>query len=157
MRGAREFSAQNTKTRTVFAISGADVAQRRRSLLLLPSLTAALRSASMNLNDLRSLYYGRWIAERLDDAMLARARARLKRWEESGGIHPVSAKRWHGLLSAGVEVVRNVLMGTDDRSQELCIDPAFAGEFPVAERNRLFRQFVSTASTQSWPYVHECA
>ena len=140
MRGAREFSAQNTKTRTVFAISGADVAQRRRSLLLLPSLTAALRSASMNLNDLRSLYYGRWIAERLDDATLARARARLERWEESGAIHPVSAQRWYGLLSVGVEAVREVLIWTYDRSQELRTDAPFAGELPVVERNRLFRQ-----------------
>ncbi len=113
MRGAREFSAQNTKTRTVFAISGADVAQRRRSLLLLPSLTAALRTEL--------------------------------------------ALSWYGLLSAGVKDVRDVLTGTDDRSQELRTDAPFAGEFPVAERNRLFRQFVSTASTQSWPYVHECA
>jgi hypothetical protein len=124
----------------VFAISGADVAQRRRSLLFLPSLTAALRSASMNLNDLRSLYYKRWIAERLDDAMLARARVRLERWEQTGGIHLVSAQKWHELLSGGVEVVREVLNGTDDRSQELRTDAPFAGELPVAERNRLFRQ-----------------
>lgn len=94
----------------------------------------------MNLNDLRSLYDGRWIAERLDDSMLARARVRLERWERSGGIHPVSAQRWHGLLSVGVEAVREVLVGTDDRSQELRADAPFAGELPVAERNRLFRQ-----------------
>jgi hypothetical protein len=94
----------------------------------------------MNLNDVRSLYYGRWIAERLDDAMLARARVRLERWERSGGIHPVSAQRWHALLSVGVEAVRDVLNGTDDRSQELRTDAPFAGELPVAERNRLFRQ-----------------
>ena len=99
-----------------------------------------LRVLAMNLNDVRSLYYGRWIAERLDDAMLARARARLERWQQSGGIHPVSAQRWHGLLSVGVEAVRDVLIGTDERSQELRTDAPFAGELPVAERNRLFRQ-----------------
>ena len=121
----------------MFAISGVVVAQRRRSLLLLPSLTAALRSVSMNRNDLRSLYYGPWIAERLDDAMLARARARL---EQTGGIHPVSAQKWRELLSGGVEAVRDVLIGTDDRSQELRTDAPFAGELPVAEQNRLFRR-----------------
>ncbi len=113
MRGAHEFSTQNTKTRARFVIAAAGVAQRRRSLRLLPSLTAALRT--------------------------------------------VLALCWHGLLSAGVEDVRDVLNGTDERVQELRTDAPFAGELPVAERNRLFRKFVSTASTQSWPYVHECA
>jgi len=90
--------------------------------------------------ELRSLAFHRTVAERLDDALLDHARARVARWNADGGpVHPVWAGRWLELLDQPRDEIVRVLSADDQRSRDLRQNTPFAGALTPRERWQIVR------------------
>jgi len=85
----------------------------------------------------RSLEYHRLVAERLDEVLLAKARARVEGWIAEGGpVHPVYARRWRAVLDRSAPEIASILVTDDEdratfartpRSQVRCRHPKDGG------------------------------
>ena len=87
--------------------------------------------------ELRGLAYHRAVADRLDDASVADALVRLRRWREDGRIHPRYADAWEALLSGPRSRLRRTLLTDDDEAAALRQSSPFAGALSEAERRRV--------------------
>ena len=89
----------------------------------------------------RSLEYHRLVAERLDEALLAKARARVEEWiAERGPVHPVYARRWKAVLDRSVPEIASILVTDDEPSRDLRQNTPFAGALTPSERWRILRE-----------------
>lgn len=85
----------------------------------------------------RGLAYHRAVARRLDDAIVADALARLRRWREEGRIHPRYADRWEELLTGPRTRLRRAIAADDDEGAALRQSSPLAGVLTEAERRRV--------------------
>ncbi|MGI8593957.1 MAG: hypothetical protein ACR2ML_06260 [Solirubrobacteraceae bacterium] len=89
----------------------------------------------------RSLEYHRLVADRLDEPLLATARARVEEWIAEGGpVHPVWARRWRAVLDRPAPEIAFVLVTDDEASRDLRQNTPFAGALSPAERWRILRE-----------------
>lgn len=92
------------------------------------------------LAELRSLAYHAEIARRLPDAALvARALARLERWEASVSVAPAYAAAWRQALESGGAGLDEVLHADDAAAATLRSCTPFAGELPPRLRADIWR------------------
>jgi len=89
----------------------------------------------------RSLEYHRLVAQRLDEALLAKSRARVEAWIAEGGpVHPVYAQRWKAVLDHPTPEIISVLLTDDEASRDLRQNTPFAGALSPSERWRILRE-----------------
>jgi hypothetical protein len=84
----------------------------------------------------RALGYHRAVARRLDDAVIADALVRLRRWREERRIHPRYADRWEALLTGPRAQLRRAILADDDEGRALRQSSPFAGALSEDERRR---------------------
>lgn len=87
--------------------------------------------------ELRGLAYHRAVARRLDDAHMADARARLRRWRDEGRIHPRYADAWEELLTGPRSRLLELLRADDADAATLRQSSPFAGALDERERRVL--------------------
>jgi hypothetical protein len=85
----------------------------------------------------RGLAYHRAVARRLDDAVVADALIRLRRWREDGRIHPRNADRWEALLAGPRGQLRRAITADDDEAAALRQSSPLAGTLSEGERRRV--------------------
>lgn len=82
----------------------------------------------------RGLAYHRAVARRLDDAVVADALTRLRRWRAEGRIHPRYADAWAELLAGPRSRLRRTLRADDEAAAALRQSSPFAGALSEDER-----------------------
>jgi hypothetical protein len=87
--------------------------------------------------ELGSLLYHRAVAERLDDALIADALVRLRRWREQGRIHPRYADAWEELLRGPRARLKAALRADDEQAAALRQSSPLAGALDEHERRVL--------------------
>jgi hypothetical protein len=87
--------------------------------------------------ELRGRAYHEAIAGRIDDAAIADALVRLRRWRGEGRIHPTYADAWEGLLSGPRERLLDALRADDERAVALRQSSPLAGLLDERERRAL--------------------
>jgi hypothetical protein len=87
--------------------------------------------------ELRGLAYGRAIANRLDNTIVADALVQLHRWREEGRIHPRYADRWAELLTGPRAQLLQALRADDEHAAALRQSSPFAGVLDERERRAL--------------------
>lgn len=88
----------------------------------------------------------RAIAAQLDDAMLAKARARLDRWAGSApGTH---VQRWRPVLDLPAHQVREVLISDDPDAVELRNAVPFVAVLDVTTRRRVVDLFTGSGGVR---------
>ena len=87
--------------------------------------------------DLRGLAYHRAVARRLDDALVADALARLRRWRAEERIHPRYADAWERLLTGPRARLRRAIVADDEAGAALRQSSPLAGALGEAERRRV--------------------
>jgi excisionase family DNA binding protein len=114
--------------------------QRRSSEVIdLDRLLPRLRRRGHRVAELQSLAYHRLIGERLDEPIVAEARRRLRRWRESGRIHPEWAAEWERVLRMPLSRIAKAIGADTKRARELRQTSPFAGVLTEQERKRLTR------------------
>lgn len=103
----------------------------------LDRLVPRKRSRSHQTADLQSLAYHRLVAERLDEHSVQRARQRLRKWIESGRIHPSWGEEWKRLLELPTDRIAKAIGADTIRARELRQTSPFAGQLTEQERHRL--------------------
>jgi hypothetical protein len=83
------------------------------------------------------LAYHRVVAERLDDAHVADALVRLRRWRAEGRIHPRYADAWESLLTGPRDRLLTTLHADDEAAAALRQSSPFAGMLDERERRAL--------------------
>ena len=89
----------------------------------------------------RSLAYHAMVGERLlvDDAVMARARARVEQWASEGSVHPRWVEGWRRVLAlAPADLVRALNERSDDANALRQVTP-FAGAIDARTRWQLWR------------------
>lgn len=84
----------------------------------------------------RGLAYHRAVARRLDDAVIADALVRLRRWREEGRIHPRYADEWEALLTGPRGRLRRAIVADDEEAAALRQSSPLAGALSEADRRR---------------------
>jgi hypothetical protein len=88
----------------------------------------------------RSLAYHRAVAERLhDDAVLERARARLRDWRERG-IVVAYALEWEHILAMPLEALKQAILDESEAGRARRQATPFAGVLAPRERWQLWRE-----------------
>jgi hypothetical protein len=82
----------------------------------------------------RGLAYHRAVARRLDEAVVADAVVRLRRWREEGRIHPRYADEWEALLTGPRSRLRSAIVADDDHAAALRQSSPLAGALTEQER-----------------------
>ncbi|HEU4704023.1 MAG TPA: hypothetical protein VFS37_16190 [Conexibacter sp.] len=85
----------------------------------------------------RGLAYHRAVAGRLDDAVVADALSRLRRWREEKRIHPRYADAWEALLTGSRAQLRRAIVAEDDEAAALRQSSPLAGALGEDERRRV--------------------
>lgn len=90
----------------------------------------------------RSLALHREIAERLarDDALLDRARERVKGWQRDGTVSAHYADRWARLLDGPFDELRALLLDQGEHARALRQCTPFAGVVDPRTRWRIWRE-----------------
>jgi len=90
----------------------------------------------------RSLALHRAIADRmsLDESILERARARVRRWLETGEVAPHWARQWNELLGRSVDEIRSFLVEESEEARALRQVTPFAGAIDPRTRWRIWRE-----------------
>lgn len=121
--------------------------QRRASEEVdLDRLLPRKRGRSHKTAELQSLAYHRLVAERLDEHGVDRARQRLRKWIDSGRIHPSWAEEWTRLLEMPLQRIAKAISADTIRARELRQTSPFAGLLTEQERHRLRRAVEARAS-----------
>ncbi len=84
----------------------------------------------------RALAYHRAVARRLDDATVADALVRLRRWREEGRIHPRYADAWEALLTGPRSRLRTAITTDGEHAAALRQSSPLAGALSEDERRR---------------------
>ncbi len=87
--------------------------------------------------ELRALAYHRLVARRLNASVVDEARRRLRRWRESGRIHPAWADEWERVLAMPMPEIARLLASSTQRARELRQTSPFAGALTEHERRRV--------------------
>ncbi len=87
--------------------------------------------------DMHALAYHRLIAERLDPAIVERARRRLERWEAQGRINPLWAAKWRRILSRSLPDIAKAISADTPNARDLRQTSPFAGVLNEHERRQL--------------------
>jgi hypothetical protein len=87
----------------------------------------------------RGLSYHRAVANRIDDAIVADARVRIRRWRDEGRIHPRYADAWEDLLVGPRAQLKRLLCADDEQAAALRQSSPFAGVLDEHERRRALR------------------
>lgn len=95
------------------------------------------RPAGHRRAELRGLAYHRAVAERLDDAAVAEALVRLRRWRDEGRIHPRYGEAWEQLLTGPRAALVGALQSDDDHAAALRQSSPFTGLLGEHERRAL--------------------
>jgi hypothetical protein len=95
------------------------------------------RGRSHRVPELQSLAYHRLVAARLDSQLLREARRRLRRWQETGRIHPRWHHEWEGVLRRPIDDVKQAISADTPEAAELRQTSPFAGVLTEQERRRL--------------------
>lgn len=90
----------------------------------------------------RSLAFHRAIADRLreDPGVLARARARVQQWIETGDVHSHWAREWQSVLSRPLDEIRAALLDVGEAARALRQTTPFAGAIDPRTRWRIWRE-----------------
>ncbi len=89
------------------------------------------------LAEARSLEYHRVIARRLDEVVLARARAQAQRKASEGSEY---GQRWLTILSGSVEAIRRALVDEGELMTAMRQSSPFAGALDARERWQIHRE-----------------
>ena len=89
----------------------------------------------------RSLAYHAMVGDRLlvDEAVLARARARVEQWTKSGAVHPRWVDGWRRLLALAPNELRRALVERSEDADALRQVTPFAGAIDPRTRWQLWR------------------
>jgi hypothetical protein len=89
----------------------------------------------------RSLAYHAMVAERLesDEAVIAKARARVQQWAEDRSVHPRWIEAWRALLRLSAADLRCALTERSEHASALRQVTPFAGVIDARTRWRLWR------------------
>jgi hypothetical protein len=85
----------------------------------------------------RGRAYHRAVAERLDEALIADALVRLRRWQEAGLIHPRYADAWQELLRGPRDRLLATLRADEEDADALRQSSPLAGVLDERERHAL--------------------
>jgi hypothetical protein len=90
----------------------------------------------------RSLALHRAIADRLEGepSILERARARVRRWLDTGAVAPHWARKWEVVLSRSTEEIRAFLVDEREEARALRQVTPFAGAIDPRTRWRIWRE-----------------
>jgi hypothetical protein len=90
----------------------------------------------------RSLALHRAIADRLslDPSLLERARARVRRWLETGEVAPHWAGKWNEVLARSADEIRTFLVDEGEEARALRQVTPFAGAIDPRTRWRIWRE-----------------
>lgn len=93
------------------------------------------------LAEVRSLAFHAAVAARLreDPRVLAKARARVEGWLETGRVHPEYAEAWTALLARPLDELCDALVVDDERMRTLRSVTPFAGAIDPRARWRIWR------------------
>lgn len=91
-------------------------------------------------SELRSLAYHRALARRLRRSMADEALTVVRKWRESGRIHPRYADEWERILIQPVPEIRKALRDDSQQARDLRQNSPFAGVLSEAERNRILAE-----------------
>lgn len=119
---------------------GPVLAERRRRAeaeVDLGRLIPRSRRRTHRVADMHALVYHRLVAERLDPAIVERARRRLERWEKEGRIHPTWAGRWRRVLARPLADIVKAISADTSAARDLRQTSPFAGVLNEHERRRL--------------------
>lgn len=99
----------------------------------------------------RSLAYHAVVAERLarDPALLAAARARVRRWLEREPAAPFYAREWAHVLALPSDRIAAFLVDRSERARELRQSTPFAGALSPRERWRIWASVASRSTSAS--------
>ncbi len=97
------------------------------------------RAAGHRRADLRNLAYHRAVARRLDEHVVADARARLIRWQATGRIHPRWAAEWETILSKPIPKIVQAIGADTSHTADLRQSSPFAGVLTEHERRKILR------------------
>jgi hypothetical protein len=104
----------------------------------LPSPESGIRAPrDHRTSERRALAYHRVVAERLDERMLAEAKARVERLAGQGHLHPSYADRWREILSLPLDAVAEKLVEDTQGARDLRQASPFAGVLNEQERRRI--------------------
>ena len=88
--------------------------------------------------ELRSITFHTIVADRLDEALLKHARARVERWIADGGpVPPSAALRWRDILGRPRTEIASRLTEDSEQMRDLRQNTPFAGSVPARERWRI--------------------
>jgi hypothetical protein len=87
----------------------------------------------------RSRAYHAAIAERLDEAMVEEARARVERLVAEGHMHPRYAAAWRELLARRLDRIAAAIAADDQRARDLRQNSPFAAVLNEQERRRIIK------------------
>jgi len=88
--------------------------------------------------ELRSIAFHTIVADRLDEALLKLATARVERWIADGGPVPASAAlRWWDILQKPRAELAPLLIEDSEEMRDLRQNTPFAGSVPARERWRI--------------------
>jgi hypothetical protein len=87
--------------------------------------------------DRRSLAYHQAIAERLDDGLVAEARARVDRLSAEGHMHPTYAERWREILALPLDRVATSIVSDSQDARDFRQSSPFAGVLNEHERRQI--------------------
>lgn len=96
--------------------------------------------ASHLLAEARSLAYHRAIASALDDAMLARARARVLAWEHRAPMSASYVAAWRAALEGPRDALLALLVDPSEHARAMRQTTPFAGALTPRERWRIFHE-----------------
>lgn len=93
--------------------------------------------------DERSLAMHRLIARKVqaDPALLDRARANLRRWQETEGSPKLALAEWEQILRSPVDQVAQFLTERSERATRLRQSSPFAGVLTEAERRAIYESY----------------
>jgi hypothetical protein len=116
----------------------AAILRKRRSVeRISPSAPSPLSAPGHRAAELRGLAYHRAVAQRLDDAIVADALARLRRWRAERRIHPHYADAWEALLAGPRARLRQAILTDNDAAAALRQSSPLAGVLSDAERRQI--------------------
>jgi hypothetical protein len=101
--------------------------------------------ARPNLHHNLSLALHAAVADRLDDAMIARARSLLETWLARGGSSAPLLLRWREILALPLNDVRSFLADPGEEAAWLRKASPFAGLLPPREREQIVRRVRQSA------------
>ena len=99
--------------------------------------------------ELRSLFYHRAVAQKLDDRIIRDAQERLQRWKAQDLIDPRYAEQWEDVLSRSPDRIAQVIEADTQQARDLRQNSPFAGALSERERLQILSATVPHGSDET--------